>query len=86
MDEIVSPVQRVTQMMASIAAASAEQSRGIERVNVTVNQMDEASQRNATMTEQTSAPAQSLEEQVEHLYSAVNVFKLQSPKHEHVLG
>jgi len=85
MDEIVSSVQRVTQIMASIATASAEQSRGIERVNVTVSQMDEATQRNAAMTEQASAAAHSLEEQVENLYGAVNVFKLQSPKHERVL-
>jgi len=85
MDEIVSSVQRVTQIMASIAAASAEQSRGIELVNVTVSQMDEATQRNAAMTEQASAAAQSLEEQVEHLYSAVNVFKLQTSRHDPVL-
>jgi methyl-accepting chemotaxis protein len=78
MDEIVSSVRRVTQIMASIAAASEEQSRGIELVNVTVGQMDEATQRNAAMTEEASAAAQSLTEQVEHLYSAVNVFKLQS--------
>jgi methyl-accepting chemotaxis protein len=80
MDEIVSSVGRVTQIMASIAAASVEQSRGIEVVNVTVSQMDEATQRNAAMTEQASAAAQSLTEQVEHLYNAVNVFKLQSAK------
>jgi len=85
MDEIVLSVQRVTQIMASIAAASAEQSRGIELVNVTVSQMDEATQRNAAMTEQASAAAQSLEEQVGHLYSAVNVFKLQTGRHDPVL-
>lgn len=80
MDEIVSSVERVTQIMASIATASEEQSRGIELVNATVSQMDEATQRNAAMTEQASAAAQSLEEQVENLRSAVNVFKLQPAK------
>jgi len=77
MDEIVASVQRVTQIMSAIAEASAEQSRGIELVNVTVSQMDDATQRNAAMTEQASAAAKSLEEQVELLYEAINVFKLQ---------
>jgi methyl-accepting chemotaxis protein len=77
MDEIVASVQSVTQIMAAIAAASAEQSRGIELVNITVSQMDEATQRNAAMTEQASAAAQSLDEQVGHLYQAINVFKLE---------
>jgi methyl-accepting chemotaxis protein len=76
MDGIVASVRSVTQIMGEIALASTEQSRGIDLVNRTVSEMDDATQRNAAMTEQGRAAAQSLEEQAEQLHRAVNIFKL----------
>ena len=78
MDEIVSSVKRVTDIMADIAAASAEQSSGIEQVNQAVNQMDEVTQQNAALVEQAAAAAESLEEQAETLAETVAQFRLDS--------
>ncbi|MBO9883145.1 CHASE3 domain-containing protein [Xanthomonas sp. D-109] len=63
MQEIVTSVQRVTDIMGEIAAASQEQSAGIEQVNQTVTQMDETTQQNAALVEEATAAARSMEEQ-----------------------
>ncbi|RWU17580.1 methyl-accepting chemotaxis protein, partial [Xanthomonas phaseoli] len=63
MAEIVSSVQRVTDIMGEISAASQEQSAGIEQVNLTVTQMDEATQQNAALVEEATAAARAMEEQ-----------------------
>ena len=76
MGEIVTSVQRVTDIMAEISAASQEQSMGIEQVNQTVTQMDEATQQNAALVEEATAAAQSLAEQAGGLAQAVAVFHL----------
>ena len=76
MTEIVSSVKRVTDIMAEIAAASVEQSAGIDQVNNAVIQMDEVTQQNAALVEQAAAAAESLMDQSEELYTAVNVFKM----------
>ncbi|MBB4127350.1 methyl-accepting chemotaxis protein [Xanthomonas translucens] len=76
MSEIVASVQRVTDIMAEIAAASQEQSAGIEQVNQTVTQMDEATQQNAALVEEATAAARSMEEQAGHLNDAVALFTL----------
>jgi methyl-accepting chemotaxis protein len=76
MDEIMSSVRRVTDIMSEIAAASDEQSSGIEQVNQTIVQMDETTQQNAALVEQASAAARSMEEQAGQLAQAVSVFRL----------
>ena len=76
MQEIVTSVRRVTDIMAEISAASAEQSSGIEQVNLTITQMDEVTQQNAALVEEASAAARSLEEQAEGLAEAVGLFRL----------
>ncbi|WCE03694.1 methyl-accepting chemotaxis protein [Pseudoxanthomonas sp. JBR18] len=76
MGEIVNSVQRVTDIMAEIAAASQEQSSGIEQVNLTITQMDETTQQNAALVEEATAAARSMEEQAGHLAEAVSVFRL----------
>ncbi|MBB5885270.1 methyl-accepting chemotaxis protein [Xanthomonas sp. LMG 8992] len=76
MSEIVSSVQRVTDIMGEISAASQEQSAGIEQVNQTVMQMDETTQQNAALVEEATAAARSMEEQATQLQDAVSVFKL----------
>ena len=76
MREIVTSVQRVTDIMAEISAASQEQSSGIEQVNRTVTQMDETTQQNAALVEEATAAARSMEEQAHQLSAAVAVFRL----------
>ncbi|KWV14163.1 methyl-accepting chemotaxis protein [Xanthomonas translucens] len=78
MSEIVSSVQRVTDIMGEISAASQEQYAGIEQVNQTVNQMDETTQQNAALVEEASAAARSMEEQAGQLTGAVAVFKIET--------
>ncbi|MGE8280678.1 MAG: methyl-accepting chemotaxis protein, partial [Stenotrophomonas sp.] len=77
MGEIVASVQRVTDIMAEISAASQEQSAGIEQVNQTVVQMDETTQQNAALVEEATAAARSMEEQAAHLANVVSVFQLE---------
>lgn len=76
MKEVVSSVQRVTDIMGEIAAASAEQSAGINQVNEAVTNMDEVTQQNAALVEEAAAAAESLVEQAENLVQVVSVFKL----------
>ena len=75
MDEIVTSVQRVTDIMAEISAASQEQSAGIDQVNQTVMQMDETTQQNAALVEEATAAARSMEDQANQLSEAVAVFR-----------
>ncbi|WP_433852766.1 methyl-accepting chemotaxis protein [Stenotrophomonas nitritireducens] len=75
MGEIVTSVQRVTDIMAEISSASQEQSAGIEQVNQTVVQMDEATQQNAALVEEATAAARAMEEQATQLAEAVSVFR-----------
>lgn len=76
MQDILSSVRRVSDIMDEISAASQEQSSGIEQVNMAVSQMDEVTQQNAALVEQASAAAASLEAQAEQLESAVSLFRL----------
>jgi methyl-accepting chemotaxis protein-1 (serine sensor receptor) len=76
MNEIIGAVQRVTDIMGEIAAASEEQSSGIEQVARAVTQMDEVTQQNAALVEEAAAAAQSLEDQAGKLRQAVAVFQV----------
>jgi methyl-accepting chemotaxis protein len=76
MGELVDSVQRVTAILSDIAAASREQSSGIDQVNKAITQMDEVTQQNAALVEEAAAAAGSLEEQARALREAVNAFKL----------
>jgi len=76
MQEIVSSVKRVTDIMGEISAASEEQSSGIDQVNRAVSQMDEVTQQNAALVEEAAAAAGSLQEQAQRLAEAVSVFKI----------
>ncbi|MBW0448653.1 methyl-accepting chemotaxis protein [bacterium M00.F.Ca.ET.228.01.1.1] len=76
MGEIISAVQRVTDIMGEIAAASEEQSGGIDQVARAVTQMDEVTQQNAALVEEAAAAASSLEDQADKLRQAVAVFQL----------
>ena len=76
MEEIVSSVKRVTDIMAEISHASQEQSTGIESVNRAVGEMDEATQQNAALVEQATSAAASLQSEAQTLAAVVSVFKL----------
>ncbi len=76
MVEILTSVQRVSDIIGEISAASTEQSQGIGNVNQSVNQLDQMTQQNAALVEQSAAAAESLKDQAGRLASAVSSFKL----------
>ncbi len=76
MGEIVSSVQRVTDIMGEITAASVEQSAGIDQVNDAITSMDEVTQQNAALVEQAAAAAESLVDQAVSLIEVVSAFQL----------
>jgi|APLak6261669570_1056073.scaffolds.fasta_scaffold03131_1 methyl-accepting chemotaxis protein len=76
MAEIVSSVQRVSDIMSEIAAASIEQSQGIDQVNNAITSMDEVTQQNAALVEEAAAAAESLVDQAVGLMETVGSFKL----------
>lgn len=78
MGQVKLAIKHVSDIVAEIAAASEEQGRGIEQVNLAVNQMDKVTQQNAALVEEAAAAAQSLEEQATTLKGAVAIFKLAS--------
>jgi methyl-accepting chemotaxis protein len=76
MTQIVGSVQRVTDIMGEISAAAGEQSDGIGQVNTAVSHLDQMTQQNAALVEQSTAAAQSLREQATRLAEVVQVFRL----------
>ncbi len=76
MGEILQAVQRVTDIMGEIAAASEEQSTGIAQVGRAVTQMDEVTQQNAALVEQAAAAAASLQDQAGRLRDTVSAFRV----------
>ncbi|MPT05683.1 MAG: methyl-accepting chemotaxis protein [Delftia sp.] len=76
MGEIVASIQRVSDIVAEITSASVEQSSGIGQVGEAVSQMDQVTQQNAALVEESAAAAESLKGQAQKLVQAVAVFKL----------
>ncbi|AHK19170.1 hypothetical protein BF17_07470 [Yersinia similis] len=76
MEEIVRSVTHVRDIMAEIASASDEQSRGITQVSQAISEMDNTTQQNAALVEESAAAADSLAEQAILLAQAVAVFRL----------
>ena len=76
MEEIVASVRRVTDIMGEISAASHEQTQGIEQVNQAITQMDQVTQQNAALVEESAAAATALNVQAGGLVEAVYVFNL----------
>ena len=76
MKEVVASIQRVTDIMGDISAASSHQSEGVAQVGEAVSQMDQATQQNAALVEESAAAAESLRGQAIALVGAVAVFKL----------
>ena len=87
MAEVTQAVARVTDIMQEIAAASGEQSRGIEQVNQAITQMDEVTQQNAALVEEAAAASQSLEDQGRQLNESISFFRLDgAASHGHALS
>jgi len=76
MQEIVGSIQRVTDIVGEISGASREQNAGVGQVSEAVTQMDQATQQNAALVEESAAAAASLQNQALQLVQAVSVFKL----------
>lgn len=77
MSELTQAVERVADIMGEIAAASTEQSKGIEQVNQSVAQMDEVTQQNAALVEEAAAASASLEDQGRALTESVALFRFE---------
>jgi methyl-accepting chemotaxis protein len=86
MDDIVSQVKRVNDLISEISAATLEQSAGIGQVGDAVAQLDQVTQQNAALVEESAAAAESLKHQADALVKAVAVFRLDdSQAHEPVV-
>ncbi len=78
--EIVNSVKRVTDIIAEISAASQEQAAGIDQVNKAVMQMDQGTQQNAALVEETTSASQSMAHQAKDLLTQVEFFKVEAGK------
>jgi len=76
MGNIVEQVRKVSDLISEISSATGEQRRGISQVSVAVNQLDQVTQQNAALVEESAAAAESLKNQATGLVEAVGVFKL----------
>ena len=75
MGEIVSQIRRVATLIGQIAGAANERSAGIGQVNIAVTQLEQMTQQNAALVEQSAAAAESLKDQARNLTQAVSAFK-----------
>ncbi|NEX59955.1 methyl-accepting chemotaxis protein [Noviherbaspirillum galbum] len=82
MDEVVSSVKRVTDIIAEIAEASEEQRNGIEQVNQAITQMDDVTQQNAALVEEAAAAANAMQDQASNLSQMVSVFTIDASLHQ----
>ncbi|CAN7324350.1 methyl-accepting chemotaxis protein [Pseudoduganella sp. LjRoot289] len=76
MDEVVSSVRKVNEVIGQISHASTEQTSGIEQINSAIIEMDDVTQQNAALVEQAAAAAQAMLDQAQNLSQLVGVFKL----------
>ncbi|MEL0579627.1 methyl-accepting chemotaxis protein [Pectobacterium punjabense] len=78
MQQVVVSIRQLSDTVSEISSASAEQSTGVEQVGIAVSQMDQTTQQNAALVEESAAAAQSLKEQADQLVREVSVFKIAS--------
>ena len=86
MNEIVNSVKKVTDIMEEISSASQEQFSGINKVNEAVMEMDEITQQNSALVEESAAAAESMKDQAQKLMQAVLVFKLEGVQQANIAG
>jgi methyl-accepting chemotaxis protein/CHASE3 domain sensor protein len=78
LNEIVESIKKVSQIVADIASASAEQATGVEQINKALTQMDEVTQQNSALVEENAATAKTLEERARAMDERVAYFKLRN--------
>lgn len=76
MDEMLASVQQVTAIMSEILTASQQQSTGIVLINAAIGQMDEVTQQNAALVEESAAAAESLQNRARDLLQTMSIFRL----------
>ncbi|RCW64789.1 methyl-accepting chemotaxis protein [Pseudorhodoferax soli] len=76
MEDVVAAIRRVTDIVGEISAASSEQSSGVEQIGQAITEMDQTTQKNAALVEQSAAAADSLRHQAQQLVQAMAVFQL----------
>jgi methyl-accepting chemotaxis protein len=84
MHEVVSSIKQVTDIVGEISAATQEQNDGIAQVHRAVTQMDETTQQNSALVEQTAAAAQTMRDQADTLERAVSAFKINASQAAYV--
>ncbi|MCI4181918.1 methyl-accepting chemotaxis protein, partial [Dickeya dianthicola] len=77
MDEILSDVGKVVDIMGEIMLSSGEQSRGISQINIAISQMDGVTQQNASLVAEVATAASSLQAQVTHLQQSIASFRME---------
>jgi len=76
MNDVVTSIKHVTDIVAEISTSSREQSEGIEQINLAITQMDQVTQENAALVEQSAAAAQAMQQQAIRLTEVVGAFTL----------
>ncbi len=79
--DIVSGIGRVADLVSEIARATSEQASGLDEVNIAIAQMDEMTQKNAALVEESTAAARSLEDQADQLRQQMTFFTLDRDAH-----
>ena len=79
--EIVANAEKVSAFISDITTAAQEQSQGISQVNAAVSQLDQMTQQNAALVEESAAAAESLKDQAARLAEVVRVFRLSGSAH-----
>ncbi len=80
MDEVVTSIRQLNDLMNEISTASREQSTGIEQVNQAIVEMERVTQKNVALVEEAGASAESLQAQTHELKNVVGIFKIKSAK------
>ncbi|MBV8379378.1 MAG: MCP four helix bundle domain-containing protein [Paucibacter sp.] len=75
-EQMVGEVAKVNELLAAITVSSREQAEGVTQINVAVSQLDQATQQNAALVEETAAAAESMRQQTDQLASAVSYFRV----------
>ncbi|WP_284614423.1 methyl-accepting chemotaxis protein [Aquabacterium humicola] len=83
MEDIVAQVRRVDDLISEITAATVEQSTGLDQVGTAIGQLDQVTQQNAALVEESAAAAESLRQQAQRLVEAVSVFRLDGSDERH---
>ncbi len=86
MDDIVSQIKRLNSLLGDIGSATHEQSQGISQVGEAVNQLDQVTQQNAALVEESAAAADSLNHQAARLVEAVSIFRLEAGEQHRATG